>query len=77
MNKILAFAVIVVLSTLFGADAFVNSAGRPEFVITKSAAPLKMTLLTYGNKKKDFKPGTPLKTAVAQLGVKPKYSCNK
>ena len=38
---------------------------------------LHMTILTYGNKKKNFKPGTPLKTAVAQLGITPKYSCNK
>jgi hypothetical protein len=30
--------------------------------------PLQMTVLSYNGKKKDFKPGTPLSTAVAQLG---------
>mmetsp|Transcript_15567 Transcript_15567/g.29365 ORF Transcript_15567/g.29365 Transcript_15567/m.29365 type:complete len:121 (-) Transcript_15567:406-768(-) len=38
---------------------------------------LKMTVLTYNGKKKDFKPGSPLKDACASLGVKPKYSCKK
>jgi ferredoxin len=38
---------------------------------------LQMTVLSYNGKKKDFKPGSPLKSAVAALGVKPKYSCQK
>jgi hypothetical protein len=36
-----------------------------------------MTVLTYGTKKKDFKAGSSLKSAVSALGVKPKYSCTK
>jgi hypothetical protein len=38
---------------------------------------LQMTVLSYGGKKKDFKAGSSLKSAVASLGVKPKYSCTK
>mmetsp|Transcript_25541 Transcript_25541/g.60412 ORF Transcript_25541/g.60412 Transcript_25541/m.60412 type:complete len:130 (-) Transcript_25541:295-684(-) len=38
---------------------------------------LHMTVLTYNGKKKNFKAGSPLKNAVAQLGVKPRYSCKK
>lgn len=38
---------------------------------------LTMTVLSYNGKKKDFKPGTPLSKAVAQLGVNVKYSCKK
>lgn len=38
---------------------------------------LQMTVLSYGGKKKDFKPGSPLKSAASALGVKPKYSCKK
>lgn len=36
-----------------------------------------MTVLSYNGKKKDFKAGSSLKSAVAALGVKPKYSCTK
>lgn len=35
------------------------------------------TTLTYNGKKKAFAPGSPLKNAVAQLGVPVKYSCKK
>jgi hypothetical protein len=38
---------------------------------------LKMTVLSYGGKKRDFKAGSSLKSAVSALGVKPKYSCTK
>jgi hypothetical protein len=44
---------------------------------SSSVSALGMTVLTYGTKKKDFKPGTPLSKAVEQLGVKPRYSCKK
>mmetsp|Transcript_6375 Transcript_6375/g.18754 ORF Transcript_6375/g.18754 Transcript_6375/m.18754 type:complete len:113 (-) Transcript_6375:110-448(-) len=43
----------------------------------KPTTALQMTVLTSGGRKKDFKPGSPLKDAVAALGVKPKYSCRK
>jgi hypothetical protein len=56
--------------------AFVS---RPAFSVKKnaSASSLQMTMLSYNGKKKDFKAGTPLSKAVAQLGVKPTYSCKK
>ena len=38
---------------------------------------LQMTVLSYGGKKKNFKAGSALKSAVSALGVKPKYSCKK
>ena len=38
---------------------------------------LSMTIISYNGKKKDFKPGSPLSKAVAQLGIKPTYSCKK
>lgn len=65
----------VLLAALLNVEAFVSRSG--DFGVSKSKSSLQMTLLTYGNKKKDFKPGTPMKKAVAQLGIKPKYSCNK
>ena len=45
--------------------------------IQRSSSSLQMTVLSYGGKKKDFKPGSPLSKAVQQLGVKPRYSCKK
>eukprot|EP00536_Pseudo-nitzschia_multiseries_P002095 jgi/Psemu1/182793/e_gw1.28.215.1 len=36
-----------------------------------------MTLLTHNGKKKNFKPGSPMKNAAAGLGIKPRYSCRK
>jgi hypothetical protein len=44
---------------------------------TSSSSSLAMTVLSYNGKKMDFKPGTPLSRAVAQLGVNVKYSCKK
>lgn len=44
---------------------------------SRKTSALEMTVLSYGNKKKDFKEGSPLKNAVRQLGVPVKYSCNK
>ena len=66
---------LALLSLAFRCHGFVSP--LPNNHAAKSATQRQMTVLTYGNKKKDFKPGTPLKKAVAQLGIKPKYSCNK
>lgn len=65
-------AVLFLLVVLAVAQAFV--APQPSLSRT---LPLEMTVLTYGNKKKNFPPGSPLSKAVAQLGVKVKYSCKK
>jgi hypothetical protein len=54
-------------------DAFQSSSPKKAIKGTS----LQMTVLTYGGKKKNFKPGSPLKSAASALGVKPKYSCKK
>ncbi|CAB9506011.1 expressed unknown protein [Seminavis robusta] len=72
--KTFAFLALAFLLAICGnANAFVSRCPS----VVKGDSALKMTILTYGNKKKDFKPGTPLKTALPQLGVKPVYSCRK
>ena len=67
------FIISVLLAILAFANAFVVQ--NPNSV--RSSSELKMTVLTYGAKKADFKAGSPLKNACAKLGVKPKYSCKK
>ena len=54
----------------------INSSNNNKFATSSNTA-LQMTVLTYNGKKKNFKAGSPLKNAVAQLGVKPRYSCKK
>ena len=49
----------------------------PAVRSTLPTTDLQMTVLSYNGKKKDFKAGSPLSKAVAQLGVKVKYSCKK
>jgi hypothetical protein len=70
MKSVLA----VFLALLAVGDAFYTPP-QPAFV--RPAVQLDMTVLSYNGKKKDFKEGSPLKNAVAQLGVKVKYSCKK
>ena len=64
---------LLVIGCLASVESFVT---KPSFSAPLSTT-LQMTVLSYNGKKKDFKPGTPLSTAVAQLGIKPKYSCKK
>jgi len=66
--------VLLVVYSIVGANAFVVNS--PSFGVTSSSS-LQMTVLTYKGKKKDFKPGSPLSRAAAQLGVPVKYSCKK
>ena len=57
-----------------------NDARRRAQVVSSStttSSSLRMTILSYGGKKKNFKPGTPLSKALPQIGLKPKYSCKK
>lgn len=63
-------AFIVVLCAV---DAFSVQTPAP----VRSSSALSMTVLTYGNKKKNFRAGSPLKNACAALGVKPRYNCKK
>jgi hypothetical protein len=80
MMKTVAFliALIACSSDAFQAKVPVK---RPPIKGSKSATTtttsLEMTVLSYNGKKKDFKSGSSLKSAVAALGVKPKYSCTK
>jgi len=67
---------LVTLLALFSAAvAFQPSSGKKYRGV--KGDPLQMTVLAYNGKKKDFKAGSPLKSAVSALGVKPKYSCRK
>lgn len=65
---------IVFIAALCAANAF---SVKPAPGSRSSATELRMTVLTYGNKKKNFRAGSPLKSACAALGVKPRYNCKK
>jgi hypothetical protein len=68
------FAILLaLLACLSSTMAFTTMPAKKSI----SSSSLQMTVLTYKGKKKDFKAGSPLKNAVAQLGVKPRYSCKK
>jgi len=70
----------LVAAALFSSTtAFVAPSVVPSTRTTSSGSTtdLQMTVLTYKGKKKDFKAGSPLSRAVAQLGVPVKYSCKK
>ncbi|KAL3940768.1 MAG: hypothetical protein SGBAC_004750 [Bacillariaceae sp.] len=67
------FAIFIALIACLSAEAFTTSTNALPAQVSTSA--LQMTVLSYKGKKKDFKAGSPLSKAVAQLGVKPKYSC--
>jgi hypothetical protein len=74
--KYFYFALLALALLFAGTEAFVvGSATKPSLASQSSG--LKMTILTYKGQKKDFKAGSPLKSACAALGVKPKYSCKK
>ena len=80
MNSSL-FRIVFLVAVLLGrSDAFVVS-NPPSFdvaaTMSSTSSSLRMTVLSYNGKKKNFKPGTPLSKAVAALGVKPTYSCKK
>eukprot|EP00980_Cylindrotheca_fusiformis_P030542 scaffold24996_cov137-Cylindrotheca_fusiformis.AAC.4 len=63
---------ITLHAILVGSSFAFQSARKPA-----KGSSLQMTILSYGGKKKDFKAGSPLKSAASALGVKPKYSCKK
>mmetsp|Transcript_11512 Transcript_11512/g.16113 ORF Transcript_11512/g.16113 Transcript_11512/m.16113 type:complete len:115 (+) Transcript_11512:136-480(+) len=74
MKTAFTFAVVT-LAAISGTDAFVPN--QPSSFSTKTSSTELFTVLSYNGKKKDFKAGSPLKNACANLGVKPKYSCKK
>lgn len=64
MKTVLCFLLALLVAA--SVDAFVSrSAFRPA---VQNQSSLKMTVLSYNGKKKDFKAGSPLKNAVAALG---------
>ena len=70
------------LSTITALFLLVAIATTSAFTVSNPSAvrfttDLRMTVLSYKGKKKDFKAGSPLSKACANLGVKPKYSCKK
>ena len=74
MTKLTSIASLFLILVVATSNAFTISS---PFAASRASTELEMTKLTYGTKSADFKPGTPLKNAVAKLGVKPKYSCKK
>ena len=75
--KLFTLFLVLVLGLLSAANAFQTSHHGTSRRIKGSRSELGMTVLTYKGKKRDFRPGSPLKSAVSALGVKPKYSCRK
>ncbi|KAG7348455.1 hypothetical protein IV203_017160 [Nitzschia inconspicua] len=75
-SRSLSMLMLLASLTITRLHAFVTA---PLKIATPSfrTSNLQMTILSYNGKKKDFKPGTPLSTAVQQLGLKPTYSCKK
>jgi len=73
MSNFSTIATLFLLVAIAATNAF--SVSTPSAL--RSSTDLRMTVLSYGGKKKDFKAGSPLKNACANLGVKPKYSCKK
>jgi ferredoxin len=73
------FLIAVVLAMFSPSNAFQSRQPRriKGETAKSSSTALEMTVLTYNGKKRNFKPGSPLKSAASALGVKPKYSCRK
>lgn len=67
---------LIAMMALISSSAAFQSTSRKQYRGVKGA-PLQMTVLSYNGKKKNFKAGSSLKSAVSALGVKPKYSCRK
>ncbi len=73
MTKLFNIASLFLIVALATVGAFTVSNQNA----VRTSTDLQMTVLSSGGKKMDFKAGSPLKNAVAKLGVKPKYSCKK
>ena len=70
-------AVAAVHHRLLSTSSFPSSSTIPSSSNRSSNSQLRMTVLSYGGKKKNFKAGTPLSKALPQIGIKPRYSCKK
>jgi ferredoxin len=67
---------LAIFSFIPGCNGF-GSISDASFALRRPGTALSMTVLSYNGKKKDFPPGSSLEKAIAQLGVKVKYSCKK
>ncbi|KAG7369167.1 hypothetical protein IV203_031910 [Nitzschia inconspicua] len=76
-SRSLSLLMLLASLTISRLHAFVTAPLKLAAPSFSSTSNLQMTILSYNGKKKDFKPGTPLSTAVQQLGLKPTYSCKK
>ncbi|KAL7428876.1 hypothetical protein ACHAXH_000952 [Discostella pseudostelligera] len=63
------FAVILGSTNAFFSHSNINA--------RRTSSSLHMTILTANGQKIEFKEGSPLSSACAKLGVKPKYSCKR
>jgi hypothetical protein len=79
MNSSIIFLLFAVFlaAPYLAVDAFTVASSPFSSSTATRSSHLRMTVLSYNGKKKDFKPGTPLSKAVQQLGLKPTYSCKK
>lgn len=73
IRLLFSFLIVASLAPLVHGFHNVNIQGA---TVNKSSS-LKMTILSYNGKKKNFKAGTPLSKALPQIGIKPRYSCKK
>lgn len=73
MMKTFALAVLLIVASIVGSDAWAKGTTQRM----RQSSQLKMTLLTYQGKSKDFPAGSALSKACSALGVSPKYSCKK
>mmetsp|Transcript_2429 Transcript_2429/g.5425 ORF Transcript_2429/g.5425 Transcript_2429/m.5425 type:complete len:112 (+) Transcript_2429:94-429(+) len=70
-----SFLSVVIALIAFAASA--NAFLQISQPACQRTSPLHMTVLTHKGKKKNFKPGSPMKNAASGLGIKPRYSCRK
>jgi hypothetical protein len=77
--KSLLLILAALSSLLLDCRGFSGQPGASFLVrgVKPSSTAISMTVLSYNGKKKDFPAGSSLGKAIAQLGVKVKYSCKK
>ena len=66
---------VILFLTAMSHAAFLSHRGGSSS--SSSSTVLGMTKLNFGGKMVDAKAGSPLKSACAKAGFKPKYSCKK
>ena len=74
MKFSLLSALLLAVFVLGLANAFVS---HSNINVLRTSSSLHMTILTANGQKIECKEGSPLSSACAKLGVKPKYSCKR